>query len=77
MLAVKGILENGMVKPIEPLNFKEPLEVIIVISENESAIINKSDDLDKYFGLWKNKNIGDSLNYVNNLRDKTFERAEE
>ena len=35
MLAIKAVIKNGLIKPLEPINLPEDKEIIIYISEEK------------------------------------------
>ena len=70
-MTISAKYENGVFKPLEDVQIKEGTVVeVLVPAEQEPAVKRRSIKDLPFYGMWKDRtDIGDGVEYVNNLRD--------
>lgn len=70
-MTVPAKFENGVFRPLEDVKIKEGtvVEVVVPVERHPAGSRPSIKDL-PFYGIWKDRaDIGDSLEYVNRLRD--------
>ena len=84
-MSIRAIYENGVFKPLEDVPIKEGTEVDVYPRGEQKGNGGKSSgkrprksvkDYEAY-GMWKDRDdIGDSVEYVNRMRQPRWKRSE-
>ena len=79
-MSIRAIYEKGVFKPLEDVPIKEGTEVdVYPRSKGKENVGNRRRSVKDYeaFGMWKDReDIGDSVEYVNRLRQPRGKRSE-
>ena len=70
-MTIPAKYENGVFRPLEDVQIKEGTVVAVLVpTEQEPPGKRRSIKDLPFYGMWKDRtDIGDSVEYVNNLRD--------
>ncbi len=70
-MTIAAKYENGVFRPLEDVKIKEGTVVEVLVPVEEQAARKRPSVKDlPFYGIWKDRtDIGDSVDFVNNLRD--------
>ena len=70
-MTIPAKYENGVFRPLEIVQMREGTVVeVLVPADREAAVKRRSIKDLPFYGMWKDRtDIGDSVDYVNRLRD--------
>jgi predicted DNA-binding antitoxin AbrB/MazE fold protein len=71
IVTISAKYENGVFKPLEDVGIVEGTVVEIHIPSDANHIMSKARSVGdfEFYGMWKDRtDIGDSVEYINNLR---------
>ena len=78
-MSIKAIYQNGVFKPLEEVPIREGTEVDVYPRKRRENGKRRRKSLKDYeaFGMWKDRDdIGDSVEYVNRLRQPRWRRSQ-
>jgi predicted DNA-binding antitoxin AbrB/MazE fold protein len=78
-MSIRAIYQNGVFKPLEEVPIKEGTEVDVYPRKKNENGEKRRKSLKDYeaFGMWKDReDIGDSVEYVNRLRQPRWKRSQ-